>query len=404
MLTRPQQPFHQELERILHYWQTHTVDTSYGGFYGRLDQQNRIVTDAPKGAVLNARILWTFSAAYRYQPNPDWRLLAARAQQYIMDHFIDTQSGGAFWSLTHDGKPLETKKQIYALAFMIYGLTEYHLAFSDSLALDTAILLYHDIGTYSHDPLKGGYIEAFSRDWQPIHDLRLSDKDANEKKTMNTHLHVLEAYTNLYRCWPDPRLADRIRELIGLFTSRITNPSTGHLQLFFDEDWTPRSSAISFGHEIEASWLLTEAAVILGDTQLIENISRFCLLIARASTEGLQKDGGNGGMACEYDPVGNHWNNERHWWVQAEAMVGLLNAWELNNDPEWLTLFFNMWKYTSTHLLDIEYGEWHWGRLPDGSLMNGEDKAGFWKCPYHNSRACLEIIRRLDRLHIIVPE
>ena len=234
-----------------------------------------------------------------------------------------------------------------------------------------------------------------ARDWAPLTDLRLSDKDANEKKTMNTHLHVLEAYTNLYRHWPDAHLQTQIRELLAVFQTHLLHPDTRHLHLFLDEHWQPKSTAVSFGHDIEAAWLLLEAAGVLGDEDAIAQFRQVAVDMAASAATGLDA---SGGLNYEYDPAHQHWNREKHWWVQAEAMVGFLNAYQLSGQRQFYEQFAGVWEFTQRRLLDYARGEWHWGVTEAGTRMAGEDKAGFWKCPYHNSRACLEILGRLSHL------
>ncbi|MDO6429261.1 AGE family epimerase/isomerase [Flavitalea sp. BT771] len=388
-----QAEFRDELRHILDYWRQFTIDNAHGGFYGRLTNDNHVVEGAVKGAVLNARILWSFSAAYLLEEDPGYLQLAERSLAYIRQHFVDQQLGGVYWSVTASGEPADTKKQIYAIAFVIYALAEFHQAKADDDVLELAKKLYRDIEDHSYDRIRGGYMEAFTRDWQPIADLRLSDKDANEKKTMNTHLHILEAYTNLYRVWPDDHLAQKIRHLIDVFTDHIIDLRTHHLHLFFDEDWALRSDFISYGHDIEASWLLLEAAEALGDQALIRETKDLAVKIAIASTGGLNPDGS---LSYEFSREDNRLIAERHWWVQAEAIVGFLNAWQLTGEMHFHRIFQAAWTYTKKYIIDGQKGEWFWGRTADGAIMEGEDKAGFWKCPYHNSRACIEVIRRLE--------
>lgn len=394
------QEFQAELDRILAYWATHMPDEQYGGFHGQITEANEVVAHAPKGAVLNARILWTFSAAYRHQGQPEHLALATRAFEYIEQFFLDPVHGGVFWSVDYLGQPLDTKNQIYALAFTIYGLSEYHAACGNERALQHAIALFQRIERHSFDAEEGGYLEALARDWSPLTDLRLSDKDANEKKTMNTHLHVLEGYTNLYRRWPDAYLRVQIEELLEVFLTYIVDSNTQHLHLFLDEEWQPKSTAVSFGHDIEAAWLLLEAAEVLGEEESIVRFRQLAVDMAAAAAQGLSA---TGGLNYEFDPSRQHWKREKHWWVQAEAMVGFLNAYEFTKQPRFYEHFVAVWEFTRRHLLDYAHGEWHWGIAEDGAPMPGEDKAGFWKCPYHNGRACLEVLHRLARVQQPVP-
>jgi mannobiose 2-epimerase len=382
-----------ELSAILNYWQTQTIDQLYGGFLGKIDENNVPHVLAPKGSVLNARILWTFSAAYHTFPKPEYLQTATRAFQYLIQYFKDEKNGGIFWQVDYNGTPLDTKKQIYALAFGIYGLTEYYKISQNKEALDFATELFEDIEKYSFDSERGGYLEAFTIDWKPIQDLRLSEKDANEKKTMNTHLHILEAYTNLYRITKNSRLKKQIYHLVDIFLHHIINPQTHHLTLFFDEEWHVKSDIISYGHDIEASWLLLEAAEVLDDEELIKTVKSACIKIATAAARGLDLDGG-----LWYEMENNHLVKEKHWWVQAEAIVGFLNAWQMTGKKDFLDKSLNNWLFVQQHIIDKKNGEWLWGVKADNSPMSGEDKAGFWKCPYHNSRACLEVINRIENL------
>lgn len=383
-----------ELEQILQYWTLHSPDLAQRGFYGKIDNDNIPDANAPKGAVLNARILWTFSAAYNYTPRAEYLAIADRAFDYITKHFVDKEYGGVYWSVDHKGNPLDTKNQVYALAFVIYACSEYYRCNASEAAKKLAIQLYRLLQQHSYDPRRGGYLEAFTREWKPLNDLRLSAKDANEKKTMNTHLHVLEAYTNLYRIWPDGELANHITELLRNFDEHIINRETGHLGLFFDEDWQLRSDTISFGHDIEAAWLLYDAAEVIGNKEWIEKMRCNSLFLAESVTEGLDADGG---LWYEYD---QKLIKEKHWWPQAEAMVGFFHAWQLSGFKEYLQHVFNNWQFIKLQIKDPINGEWFWGVYENYTKMPGQDKAGFWKCPYHNSRACIEIISKCANLQM----
>lgn len=386
--------FEQELENILNFWIKYTPDEQNGGFYGKIDHDNNVVPQAPKGSVLNARILWSFSAAFNRDQNPTYLEMAKRSFVYISAFFIDKKFGGVYWTVDYQGNPLDTKKQIYALSFTIYGLSEYYKASKDETALTLAKQLFTDIEKHSFDPKNGGYLEAFAQNWEELPDLRLSAKDANEKKTMNTHLHILEAYTNLYRIWKDDFLKQQIRGLIDNFLEHMIDSETNRLILFLDENWTPKSDIISYGHDIEASWLLLEAVEVLDDEMLLLQVKNACVAMARAAASGLDADGS---MYYEYEPEHNHLIKDRHWWVQAEAMVGFLNAWQLTQEQHFFDQFEGVWKYTQQHIISKEKGEWVWGIRDDQTLMPGEDKAGLWKCPYHNSRALMEVIDRLKK-------
>jgi cellobiose epimerase len=396
-LVRYKKEMQQELENILAYWIQYTVDEVNGGFVGKIDKDNKIDTSAPKGSVLNSRILWSFSSAYNLTGKPEYLIHAERAFRYIINHFVDKEFGGVYWTVDHKGNPVDTKKQIYALSFAVYGLSEYYLALKDEEAKKHAILLYEAIVEYSYDPVHGGYIEALTRDWQEIGDLRLSNKDANERKSMNTHLHVLEGFANLYRVWPDQTLRQRITELIHIFLDHIIHQQTNHLVLFFDDEWNSKSNALSYGHDIEAAWLVLEAAEIIGDKELIETVKHRSVKVADAAARGLDVDGG---LWYEKDLDKNHLVKEKHWWPQSEAMVGFFNAWQINGDESYLQKSINTWDFVQKHILDKEGGEWVWGVQEDYSLMEGEDKVGVWKCPYHNSRACIEIIRRISSVKV----
>ena len=309
-----------ELTRnILPFWMEKMEDEVHGGFLGRISGTGTEDGSAAKGAILNARILWTFSAAYRILGKPEYLAAATRAKREIIDKFYDKEYGGVYWSLTPEGLPDDTKKQIYALGFAIYGLSEYSRATGDAEALEYAIRLFHDIERHSFDKGKNGYFEAFGREWGPIEDMRLSDKDINECKTMNTHLHILEPYTNLYRIWKDRELEKQLRNLICLFMEKILDQETGHLRLFFDEDWKSSHDIISYGHDIEASWLLHEAAEVLGDKTLLEKTRLASVSVADAASEGYIP---GGGMIYEFHGDTAAVDADRHWWVQGKKLSG----------------------------------------------------------------------------------
>lgn len=382
-------------ENILPYW-TNKMQNPEGGFHGRIDGNEILDTKAPKGAIMNARLLWTFASAHRILKGSEeaesYLKMAQRAKREIIDRFYDPEFGGIYWSLNPDGSPLDTKKQIYAIAFAIYGLAELNRATGDGEALEYAIKLFNAIEEHSYDTEKDGYFEAFTREWGIIEDMRLSDKDANESKTMNTHLHVLEAYTCLYRVWENARLRERLHGLLKIFENHIIGPD-GHLKLFFDDDWNCGYDIISYGHDIEASWLIHEAAIVLNDPEMLGNMDTIVPAIAKSALEGFTPEGG---MIYERHGADGPADNDRHWWVQAETVVGCFNLWEHFNDPSGLENALMCWEFIKNNLIDRENGEWFWSLRGDDTTNRNDDKAGFWKCPYHNGRMCMEIIERIS--------
>jgi mannobiose 2-epimerase len=405
---------------ILRFWLDQMMDYEHGGFYGRMDGNGELHKDAEKGAILNARILWAFSAAFRVLKHPEYLEAATRAKDYIIEHFIDQEYGGVYWSVDCEGNPLDTKKQFYAIGFMIYGLTEYARATGDREALDYALDLYDCIEEHAFDREHNGYIEACTREWGRIEDMRLSDLDANYPKSQNTHLHIIEPYTNLLRCLKEAQAQEScdyvsaigsvlpvgisvppqtisevegaLRNLVDIFTEKILNKETNHLDLFFGMDWTRGAGHLeSYGHDIECSWLLHEAALVLGDQQVLNKVEPIVQAVAQASAKGLRPDGS---LIHEANLDTGYVDDDLHWWVQAENVVGWYNIWQHFGDEEALNRAEKCWHYIKKQLIDYEHGEWYWSRHANGLLNTKDDKAGFWKCPYHNSRMCLEIIER----------
>lgn len=399
-------------QNILPYWIEKMQDPA-GGFYGRRDGHDNFDETAPKGAILNARILWTFSAAERYLGTGEYLPVVKRAYEYIRNYFIDKEYGGAYWSVDHLGNPLDTKKQFYAIAFVIYGLAEYYKCCGDEQALQLAWDLFQSIEEYSFDPEKGGYVEAATREWQSIADMRLSERDENSSKTMNTHLHIIEGYCNLLSALKlkaekegekvSENLIRRISivekataNLLKIFLYKIENEETHHLTLFFDDDWRKVDDAESYGHDIEASWLLLETALVLGDEELIKETLDHTKQIGIAALEGRCHDGS---MIYEKHADG-YVEGDKHWWVQAENVTGQLylarfHSANTEEADKYLSDAWQSWRYIADNLVDPE-GEWYWSRKEDGSINREDDKAGFWKCPYHNSRMCLESIKILN--------
>lgn len=376
---------------ILSFWSSKMPDNLNGGFYGRINGNNEVVADAEKGGILNARILWTYSAAYRVTKNPEYLKLATRARDYILDHFIDREFGGAYRSLNAKGEPQDTRKQTYTQAFFIYGLAEYSRATGDKKALEEAKKIFELFEKYALDREANGYFEVYTRDWKRSHDQLISEKTPADEKTMNTSLHVMEAYANLYRVWPDKRMADRLKNLVEIFLDHIIDKKTYHLICFMDRNWNPTSETDSYGHDIESSWLLLEAASLLNDPVLLKRVEEVSVKIADAAAEGLQPDGS---MITEKERSTGRTSVNRSWWEQAESVVGYTNAWELTKIEMYLDRAISAWNYIDKFMVDKKNGAWFTTVTPDGTGRG--DKAGFWICPYHNSRMCLEIIERVE--------
>jgi len=391
-LRKLQKEFKQELNRILEYWFQHTIDEQNGGFIGQIKHNGEANPHATKGAVLNARLLWTFAAANRMLADPKCREMANRAYAYLKEYFWDHEKGGIFWELNYLGNPLNTRKQAYGQGFGIYAFSEYYRASGNKESLDFAIQLFELLESHFADDKFGGYIEAHDRNWEPLKDMRLSERDANYPKSMNTHLHILESYTNLYRVWPNAKLRQRIQHLLQVFAGKIVDRQTGHFNLFFEMDWTCKSDIVSFGHDIEGAWLLREAAIeIRQDNLKIEGVA--LRLVGATLREGTDSDG-----SIFSEKVGDKLDTNKHWWMQAEAMVGLMDAYQITDEKPYLESMGKVWDFIKKHVIDFEKGEWFGHVDQYGNPLDSEDKAGFWKCPYHNSRAMMELIERIDRM------
>ncbi len=382
------------LDKILEYWQKFSLDYEHGGFYGKIDHNNRIIKDSSKGGILNARILWTFSAAYNLLKREELLNIANRAYEYLIDYFIDKEYGGLYWELDHLGHHINTRKQIYAQGFGIYGFSEYYKASGNIKSLHQAQEIFRLIENHSFDKSNGGYIEALDRQWHNLEDMHLSDKEPNEPKTMNTHLHILEPYINLYHVWKDEILGKQLKNLVQIFLNKILDPKSLHFNLFFDYDWTVKSSKVSYGHDIEGSWLLTEAADSLGDKELLKEVKKISIkMVDITIKEGIDEDGS---IFYEYDNNTGKLDRDKHWWSQAEALVGLVNAWQVAGSEKYLENTLKLWDFIKKYVINSEYGEWN-GRIDKfNSIVVEDDIINFWKTPYHNARACMEVIKRIN--------
>lgn len=370
---------------IIAFWTGNMADPK-GGFFGKMAADGSVDTTAPKGTVLNARLLWALSAAYRMTKKQDWLLAATKAKDYFLQQFFDHKHGGVYWSLDSEGERLETKKETYAQAFAIYAISEYVRATKDQSALRFAQNLFLTIEKNLADKVSGGYLESTARDFSP-----LAEKENNWDKSLNTHIHMLEAYANLYRIWPDPRVRTSIINLLNLFADRIYNPLTGHMNLYFDNEWNALDSGCSYGHEVESSWLLLEAAFKVGDIDLINKIRP----IAKASLEGglagLQPDGS---LINECSAEGIL-DTDRYWWCQAENVIANLWSWKYNDEPKAAHKALRQWDYIKTHMID-KSGEWRRRCNAKGEPYMEDDLIGFQKSAYHNTRMCVEVLHILQ--------
>jgi mannobiose 2-epimerase len=405
-LTRYRKLFYAELTgNILPWWARFAIRPDGCGFHGAADRQGNPV-EANLSCVLVARILWTYSEAAKTVTNPVWIPVADLAFKVLQEQFLDPVNGGYFMEVRPDGFPANDIKHTYAQAFVIYALAKYYELNGRADVLQLMAGFFAQLEQVAKDTAYPGYLEAFTRDWSPYEVNRMAD--SNEPRSMNTHLHLLEAWAALYKVWPDPLAGNRLRELLELFLNRIIRPS-GHLGIFFDREFNeaPGSQGTcSFGHDIEASWLMVEAAEILGDQEILARMKFACLRMADAvAREGVDQDGG---LFLESTRFGSHLRTNKHWWPQAETLVGFMNAFELTGDHRYWEIVKKTWKFIDNHVIDHEYGEWFTkvSRLGVPFLVEPPDdpspyyrndwKIDPWKCPYHNGRAMMEMVRRIE--------
>jgi len=376
---------------LLPYWSSKMIDTINGGFYGRVDASEQVHPDSEKGGILNARLLWTFSSAYRVLGDTLYLKLADRAKDYIMTYFIDREYGGGYNTVKANGEPGDTRKYILTESYFIYALAEYYRATGDKESLDEAVRIFDQTEKYAFDPVENGYFEVYTRDWQRSRDRMLNEKSDKDEKTMITHLHLVEAYAGLFRVWPDKRMEERLRNVLEVFNDKIVDKKSFHTIYFLDREWNPTTQIDSYGHDIEASWLIVEAARLLKDPDLIEDVEKLSVEIANAAAEGLQPDGS---LLTEKDRATGHTVTIRSWWEQAETIVGYLNAFEISGNESYLDRVLNGWSYTKKYFVDNTNGGWH-SLVKENGEPAGRDKANYWTCPYHNGRMCMEVMERI---------
>lgn len=382
-------------EDLAPYWTKFAIDEVNGGFIGQVSFDNQKDYTANKGVILNTRLLWAFSATSKVFGTSDLRESAKRAYQYLTEYFVDKEYGGFYWVLDSQGNIVDDRKHIYAQAFGIYGFVEYYSLTKEREALKLTYDVFHLIEQKARDRENGGYFEAYNREWELNGDVRLSDKDKNEPKSMNTHLHILEAYTNLYRFAPNEILKGRLEELIHIFCDHIITKDHTSLITFMDVNWTPKSDSISFGHNIEASWLLLEAAEVLEKPLLIEKVKNLALSLSYAVLEnGVDSDGA---LLNEATPAGLTDPN-KDWWPQVEGIIGFLNAYEISKEIKFLEAAVDIWEFIKHFMIDPHYGEWYEKVSRNGVPFSKMNKVRSWKGPYHNMRAIIEVMARVDRM------
>jgi len=384
------QAVEQDLTRgILPFWLEHTIDPG-GGFYGTVGIDGRAVPEADKGAILNARILWTFSRAYRTYGLEPYKEAADRAAAYFREHFIDPRYGGVYWTVDSEGAMKDGTKQIYASAFGIYGLSEHFRATGDLGSLEAAQGLFRFVRDKAHDAARGGYREVLARDGVRA-EIKGVDGHAGATKTMNTHIHLLEGLTGLYLAWPDPEVKAALTELLDILQTRLYDARTHHLILYCDDGWNPMDPVDSFGHDIETSWLMCEAAEAVGEPALLEKVRRQAVqMVDTALAEGLNADG-----AMRYERTAGGYRDNLSWWPQCETVIGCINAWQITGDRKYFDAAARCWDFIGTHFIDRTHGGWYKGLARDGSPSR-EPKASLWNCPYHNARVGFELRTRLQ--------
>lgn len=391
--TQLQAECREELIAIANWWVNHTRDFELGGFYGEVQSDNVPDKQANKGVILNTRILWFFSEVAEKIDNPEYKAAADRAYFYLMNYFVDKEFGGVYWELDASGSVINTKKQIYAQAFAIYALCSYYKLNHNTEVLKQAMRLFELLEQHAIDHNNQGYLEAFSREWKSLDDLRLSEKDLNYPKSQNTHLHIMEAYTSLYELVSTTEVGTALRYNIEMFERYMIDRKTWHLRMFMDIQWQDFSPGFTYGHDIEAVWLIARALEILGDKDYYHKLFPDLLAIAKTNVkEGLAADGH---VMDAYDFATQTVSSVSVWWVQAEALVGYLYIYSVTKDEQFYFAAENIWRFIKQHQIDSKNGEWFWLSNLDDQSLQPDYKVGFWKCPYHNGRAMMEVNRLL---------
>lgn len=372
---------------LIPFWQG-LKDEENGGFYGYLSYDLKLDKKAVKGCILNSRILWFFSNAYMVLGDPSLLESAAHAYQFLKEHCVDDKFGGVFWSLTYDGKPEDTTKHTYNQAFSIYALASYYDASKNPEALEIAWKLYYLVESKCKDEY--GYLEAFTRSFEPEENDKLSENGVIAEKTMNTLLHVFEAYTELYRVTKEEKVARQIRFMMDIIKDKVFNKEIGRQEVFFDRTWNTLIDLYSYGHDIETAWLVDRGIEVLDDEAYTNMLSP----ITKTITENIYNR-----AYIDHSLVNESENGvvdtTRVWWVQAEAVVGFLNGYQKQGDKKFLDASVDIWNYIRKYFIDIRNGsEWFWS-VKEDHTPDEKPIVEPWKCPYHNGRMCFEVLRRM---------
>lgn len=375
---------------LIPFWKS-MRDDEFGGYYGWLGYDLKLDRKAVKGCILNSRILWFFSNACRVLEDKTLLDEADHAYAFLRDYCLDRKKGGVYWSLTFDGKVEESLKHTYNQAFAIYALSSYYRVSGKEEALKLAFDLFGLIEGKCRDDK--GYLEAFTAEFGPADNEKLSENGVMAEKTMNTLLHVFEAYTELYDVTKDERVGNCLKWILDIFAEKVYNPSKRRQEVFFDSDWNTLIDLHSFGHDIETAWLIDRGCEVLGDEAYSEKMHAItkeleaCVYEKAYRNHSLANEAENGVV-----------NTLRIWWVQAETVVGYTNAWQKAPEhKEYLQAAEDVWQYIKTYIVDKRSGsEWLWCVNEDGSPVEGKPVVEPWKCPYHNGRMCMEMIKRLS--------
>lgn len=377
---------------IIPFWKN-LRDDRYGGFYGYMNYDLQIDKEADKGCILNSRILWFFSNAYLLLKEESLMKEAVHAYRFMQEKCMDHKNGGIYWAMTFDGKPLETIKHTYNQAFAIYALASYYDASCDQEALKTAMDLFELIEGKCRDEM--GYLEAFDEKFNEIDNEKLSENGVIAEKTMNTLLHVFEAYTELYRVSKEEKVRICLEEMLNTFSEKVFNPKLRRQEVFFDQKLNSILDLHSYGHDIETAWLIDRGLEVLGTQGEHGRIGEITAIL----TDEIYKvafDGHSLANEAEKGVV----NEDRIWWVQAETVVGFLNGFLKNtNDVKYLTAASDTWEFIKEYLWDKrKKSEWFWKVTKEGVAASEKPIVEPWKCPYHNGRMCFEVIRRIENV------